>query len=45
MATTRDSARDFPPEEMMEFASFPKGTERYIRRSLDIGLSRRDVNW
>ena len=32
--------------EMMEFASFPKGTERYIRRSLDIGLSRRDaVNW
>jgi hypothetical protein len=32
--------------EMMEFASFPKGTERYIRRSLDIGLSRRDaVSW
>ena len=32
--------------EMMEFATFSKGTERYIRRSLDIGLSRRDaVTW
>jgi len=29
--------------EMKEFASFPKGTQRYIRRSLDIGLSRRDA--
>ena len=29
--------------EMEEFASFPKGTERYIRRSLDIGLRRRDA--
>ena len=29
--------------EMEEFASFPKGTERYIRRSLDVGLRRRDA--
>ena len=29
--------------EMEEFASFPKGTDRYIRRSLDIGLRRRDA--
>ena len=29
--------------EMKEFASFPKGTERYIRRSLDVGLHRRDA--
>ena len=29
--------------ELEEFASFSKGTERYIRRSLDIGLRRRDA--
>jgi len=29
--------------EMKEFATFPKGTQRYIRRSLDIGLARRDA--
>ena len=29
--------------EMKEFASFPKGTQRYIRRALDIGLGRRDA--
>jgi hypothetical protein len=29
--------------EMKEFASFSKGTQRYIRRSLDIGLGRRDA--
>jgi hypothetical protein len=29
--------------EVKEFASFPKGTERYIRRSLDVGLRRRDA--
>ena len=29
--------------EMEEFASFRKGTERYIRRSLDVGLRRRDA--
>lgn len=29
--------------EMKEFAAFPKGTQRYIRRSLDVGLRRRDA--
>ena len=29
--------------EMEEFASFAKGTQRYIRRSLDVGLRRRDA--
>ena len=29
--------------EMKEFASFNKGTQRYIRRSLDVGLNRRDA--
>lgn len=29
--------------EMKEFGSFSKGTQRYIRRSLDIGLDRRDA--
>jgi hypothetical protein len=29
--------------EMKEFGGFPKGTQRYIRRSLDIGLGRRDA--
>jgi hypothetical protein len=29
--------------EMKEFASFSKGTQRYIRRSLDVGLDRRDA--
>lgn len=29
--------------EMREFASFAKGTQRYIRRSLDIGLGRGDA--
>jgi hypothetical protein len=29
--------------EMAEFAGFAKGTQRYIRRSLDIGLDRRDA--
>ena len=29
--------------EMEEFASFPKSTQRYIRRSLDVGLRRRDA--
>jgi hypothetical protein len=28
---------------MREFASFTKGTQRYIRRSLDVGLGRRDA--
>lgn len=30
-------------EEMKEFASFPAGTQRYIRRALDIGLERHDA--
>ena len=29
--------------EMEEFATFSKGTQRYIRRSLDVGLQRRDA--
>lgn len=29
--------------EMKEFAGFPAGTQRYIRRSLDIGLDRDDA--
>lgn len=29
--------------EMREFATFGKGTQRYIRRSLDVGLGRRDA--
>ena len=29
--------------EMKEFAGFPAGTQRYIRRALDIGLARQDA--
>jgi hypothetical protein len=29
--------------EIQEFAGFAKGTQRYIRRSLDVGLGRRDA--
>ena len=29
--------------EMREFAGFAKGTQRYIRRALDVGLERRDA--
>jgi hypothetical protein len=29
--------------EMTEFAGFQKGAQRYIRRSLDVGLARRDA--
>ena len=29
--------------EMAEFAGFPKATQRYIRRSLDVGLGRGDA--
>jgi hypothetical protein len=29
--------------ELKEFASFPAATQRYIRRSLDVGLNRRDA--
>jgi hypothetical protein len=30
-------------KEMKEFAAFPKGTQRYVRRALDVGLDRRDA--
>lgn len=30
-------------KEMQEFASFPAATQRYIRRSLDVGLHRTDA--
>ena len=33
----------FALAEMQEFASFAKGTQRYIRRSLDIGFRRDDA--
>lgn len=29
--------------EIKEFASFPSSTQRYVRRSLDIGLDRDDA--
>ena len=29
--------------EMKEFAGFPGATQRYIRRSLDVGLEREDA--
>jgi len=29
--------------EMKEFAGFPAGTQRYLRRSLDVGLAREDA--
>ena len=29
--------------EMREFASFPASTQRYVRRSLDVGLQREDA--
>lgn len=34
---------DMAIAEMKEFASFPARTQRYIRRSLDIGLEREDA--
>jgi hypothetical protein len=34
---------DLAIAEMKEFASFPSATQRYIRRSLDIGLERDDA--
>ena len=43
------SARMKPAEgamtlaEMKEFATFPAATQRYVRRSLDIGLDRDDA--
>jgi hypothetical protein len=44
MATRSGPAQgDLAIAEMKEFASFPPGTQRYIRRSLDIGLERDDA--
>ena len=40
---TRPASGAVALAEMKEFASFAKGTQRYIRRSLDIGLDRRDA--
>lgn len=40
---TRPASGSLALAEMKEFAGFPKGTQRYIRRSLDIGLGRRDA--
>jgi hypothetical protein len=39
----RSSQGVFALAEMQEFASFAKGTQRYIRRSLDIGFRRGDA--
>lgn len=41
--TTRPANGTLALSEMREFASFTKGTQRYIRRSLDVGLDRRDA--
>jgi hypothetical protein len=43
MGKTANMAGRSALEEMKEFAGFPKGTQRYIRRALDIGLDRRDA--
>ena len=40
---TRPASGAVALAEMKEFASFAKGTQRYIRRSLDVGLDRRDA--
>ena len=40
---TRPASGAVALAEMKEFAGFGKGTQRYIRRSLDVGLDRRDA--
>src|SRR3546814_17692880 len=37
------AAGDLSLSELKEFAGFPAATQRYIRRSLDIGLERADA--
>ncbi|RYD39618.1 MAG: hypothetical protein EOP63_19435, partial [Sphingomonadales bacterium] len=37
------AAGDLSISEIKEFATFPAATQRYIRRSLDIGLERDDA--
>lgn len=39
----RRAPGDMTIAEMREFASFPSRTQRYIRRSLDVGLAREDA--
>lgn len=41
--TKRPSGGSMLLTEMKEFASFPKATQRYVRRSLDVGFARRDA--
>jgi hypothetical protein len=40
--STRPASGAMVLAEMIEFGGFDKGTQRYIRRSLDVGLHRRD---
>jgi hypothetical protein len=42
-ATARPADGSATLSEMKEFASFPSSTQRYIRRSLDVGLGRADA--
>jgi hypothetical protein len=42
-ATARPADGAATLSEMKEFASFPSSTQRYIRRSLDVGLCRADA--
>ena len=41
--STRPASGALVLAEMKEFGGFAKGTQRYIRRSLDVGLDRRDA--
>lgn len=41
--STRPASGAVVLSEMIEFGGFPKGTQRYIRRSLDVGLDRRNA--
>src|SRR3546814_10623105 len=43
MATRSGPAGDLSISEIKEFAGFPAATQRYICRSLDIGLERDDA--
>ncbi|TZG25112.1 hypothetical protein [Sphingomonas montanisoli] len=43
MASSRPADGAMTLAEMKEFASFPAATQRYIRRSLDVGLGREDA--
>lgn len=41
--TARPAHGELALSEMKEFAGFPAATQRYIRRSLDVGLDRKDA--